>query len=426
MVSGSSEAAKRNVIGAERIDVLGNRGAVWAPVAEVVEAVETELDVLVATVEERVLARRRAPKGEPLAAALHDALRRGVSAAARDALARLRSEAELPQELLPDLIELARVCAGLRCELGGLTDAWLVAEEVFWDRFQVAAERALADTALCWDVMKAARMRLRGHPARLSRLFRRAYAREFARIVGLSEDARRGAVLRALDGESVDADELGYDLAGHHIAFVADAAPWVEAMARRTKRQLLRVQAPNGGIWGWLGGQTRMSEGELDAMVASPGSSDVRVALGEPAEGIAGFAVSHQQALEARAVADAAGQRAVRFADLRLLIAVLRDGELAKGFIERELGELDRPDERMRELRETLRAYLEHSQSVSAAAALRQRDRKTIERQLRSAERLMHHRVSDRSDEVLVALRVAEILRNGDADGLTASASPKT
>ena len=413
-MSGSSEPARRNVIGAERIDVRGNRGAVWAPVAEVVEAVETELDLLVAGVEDRVLARMRAANSEPSPASLHEALRRGVSAAARDALARLRSEAELPQELLPDLIELARVCARSRCELGGLADAWLVGEEVFWDRFHVAAERTLADTALCWDVIKVARMRLKGHPARLSRLFRRAYARESARIAGLNEDPRPGAVLRALDGEWVDAGELGYDLAGHHIALVADASPVVDAMARRTKRQLLRVQAPDGRIWGWLGGRTRISEGELDAMVASPGSSDVRVALGEPAEGIEGFAASHQQALEASAVADAASQRAVRFADLRLVIAVLRDGELAKGFIERELGELDRPDERMRELRETLRAYLEHSQSVSAAAARRGRDRKTIERQLRAAERLMHHRASDRSEEVLVALRVAEILRNGD------------
>jgi hypothetical protein len=65
----------------------------------------------------------------------------------------------------------------------------------------------------------------------------------------------------------------------------------------------------------------------------------------------------------------------------------------------------------MDELRATLRAYLENSQSISAAAALRQRDRKTVVRQLRSAERLIHHRVSEGSDELLMALRIAEILR---------------
>lgn len=188
----------------------------------------------------------------------------------------------------------------------------------------------------------------------------------------------------------------------------------LDVAARHTKRQLLWVRAPDGGIWGWLGGAIPIPESKLDALIASLDSSGATVAFGEPAEGLAGFAASHHQAVEASAVAVGSNQRVVRFADLRLLIAVLRDADLANGFIERELGDLARPGERMRELRETLSAYLEHSQSVSATAALRRRDRKTIERQLRSAEQLIHHRVSDRSDEVLIALRVADILRNGE------------
>jgi hypothetical protein len=396
-----------------RISMVDNRGDVWALVAEVVEAVEAELDVLVTSVEDRVMARMQATNGGP-PTGLHEALRRGVSAAVRDALARLRSDAQLPQELPPDLVELARLCAASHCELAGLADPWLVGQEVFWDGFEVVTERTLGDTALCWDVIKAARARLRDHPARLSELFRRECERDFARVNGTDDDSRLRAVLRALEGQWVDARELGYDLASHHIAVVADASPLLDEVARRTKRQLLRVQAPDGEIWGWLGGPTTMSEADLDALIASPASSDAMVAFGEPAEGIAGFAVSHHQALEAKSVAVASDQPAVRFADYRVLIAVLRDGDLAKGFIERELGELDSSSERMRELRDTLRAYLEHSQSVSATAALRQRDRKTIERQLRSAEQLIHHRVSDRSDEVLIALRVAEILRSGD------------
>jgi hypothetical protein len=155
------------------IDMPDDRGAVWASVAEVAEVadgVEAELDVLVASIEDRLVARMRATNGVR-SPAFHEALRRGVSAGVRDALARLRSQAELPQELLPDLIELARLCADSGCELAGLPDAWLEGEEVFWDRFQVVAERTLADTALCWDVIKAARERLRGHPARVSSLF---------------------------------------------------------------------------------------------------------------------------------------------------------------------------------------------------------------------------------------------------------------
>jgi hypothetical protein len=241
-------------------------------------------------------------------------------------------------------------------------------------------------------------------------LFRSAGEAELAR--GIQDDPRLQAVLRALDGYWVNVSELGYDLAGHHVAVVADSPPALEALARRTERQRLLVAAPGGGTWGWLGGRSRMSDSELDDVVAWQRSrEDGLVAFGEPAAGIAGFAASHRQALEARSIAAATGQQAVRFADLRLLAAVLRDGELAKGFVERELGELDQPGERMDELRATLRAYLENSQSISAAAALRQRDRKTVVRQLRSAERLVHHRVSEGSDELLMALRIAEILR---------------
>jgi hypothetical protein len=145
-------------------------GAVWAKVAEVACEVEAELDVLVAGVEDRVAARIQATHGA-LSAPLREALRRALSATMRDVLARLRSQAELPQELPPDLIELARLWA---TEVPDFSDAWLVGGEVFWDRFQVVAERTLRDTALCWDVVKAARIRLRGHAARLSELFRRA------------------------------------------------------------------------------------------------------------------------------------------------------------------------------------------------------------------------------------------------------------
>jgi hypothetical protein len=386
-------------------------GAVWDRVAEVVDNVEAEIDALVSGVEDRVAARIQATHGA-LSATVQEALRRGLSATVRDALARLRSRAGPPQELPPDLMELARLCAGSRCELTDLSDAWLVAQEVFWDHFVGVAERTLNNAAVCWDVVKAARVRLRGHAARVSELFRRACEAEVARTAGLAEDRRLEAVSRALEGQWLDPGELDYDLSYYHVAVVADTAPPVVELARRAQAELLLVEAVDGTTWGWLGGPTRISDIDLDALIGSLDVCEGQVALGEPAAGIAGFAASHEQALEARTVAAATNRHAVRFADLRLLIALLRDGDLAKEFIERELGELDAPSERMGELRETLRAYLEHAQSVSATAAVRRRDRKTIERQLRSAERLIHRRVSDRCDDLLIALRIADILRH--------------
>lgn len=381
-------------------------------VAAVVDEIEAELDAFVTRVSDRVAARVQVTQGR-MPAAHQAALRRGVLAAVRDSLARLRSQAELPQELPPDLIELARMTAG-RYQLARMTDVWLVGQEVFWEQFELVAERTLRDAALCWDVMKAARVGLRGHATHVSALFRDAHETQLAGAGTARDQSQLRAVSRALDGHWVEPSELGYDLANQHVAFVTDSPPSPDALAARTDLDMLFVEAPDGGTWGWFGGRTGVSGSDIEALVASEGSWDGHIAVGEPAAGIAGFAASHHQAVEARTIAVATDQRTVHFGDLRLLLAVLRDRDLAIAFIERELGELDRPGERMRELRATLRAYLEHGQSVSATAALRRRDRKTIERQLRSAEELIHHRVSDRSDELLIALRIAEILRHYD------------
>lgn len=241
-----------------------------------------------------------------------------------------------------------------------------------------------------------------------------ARERELAYVAGTTDDSNLAAVSRALAGDWVNTGELGYDLAHDHIAVVADASPPLDALARQTQREILKVQVLGNEVWGWLGGKTRLTESELDGLVAWQRSRAGQVAFGEPASGIAGFATSHHQARDARAIALATDQGTVRFADLCVLIAVLRDGHLAKVFIERELGELDRPGGRMRELRATLRAYLEQGQCVSAAAALRGKDRKTIQRQLRTAEDLLDRCVRDRCDELLIALRTADILRGGE------------
>src|SRR5215469_2111415 len=146
--------------------------AVWEMVGEVLDEVEAELDLFVAGIADGVSARIEDAGGE-LSTVLGQALRRGIRAAVRDALARLRSRAELPSELPPGLIELVRLQAGAGCDPRQLTDAWLVGQEVFWNRFALITEQTLADPAQCWEATKAARRQLSGHAASLSRLFRR-------------------------------------------------------------------------------------------------------------------------------------------------------------------------------------------------------------------------------------------------------------
>lgn len=342
---------------------------------------------------------------------MEDLVRRGVLIGVRAALAQLRGDRDRPRDLPVDLMRLASLLRDERSELTELADAWLAGQAVFWDCFDMVAERTLEDAVLRWEVVRAARSKLSGYAGRLYQLFRIAIDAESPSVDPIKDGSNLKAVTRALRGLPVAPGELGYNLETSHLAVVADTSASLQALADRTGRQLLRVQAPGGGLWGWLGGRPRLSDADLDGLVAWQHTREGRVAFGEPADGAAGFSLSHEQALEAANIAVATDEPAVRFADVRLLIALMRDTQLARGFVERELGELADSSERMSELRATLRVYLEQGQSVSTTAALRHRNRKTILRQLHSAERLIRHYVCERSDEVLIALRAAEILR---------------
>jgi hypothetical protein len=183
-----------------------DREATWASVADlevsvaaVVDAMEADLETLVADIEHRIMPRAQLTKGGS-SPPFQDAVRRGVSAGVSDALARLRSQSELPlpEELPPDLIALARFYADsaeLRSELDSLAAASLAGQEAYWDHFQIVSERALADPALCWEVLKTVQVRLRGHPARLIELFQRACTHELVRGTDI-EDSWLWAVLR--------------------------------------------------------------------------------------------------------------------------------------------------------------------------------------------------------------------------------------
>lgn len=389
--------------------IIETRSAVPLVLAEVAERLNADAGVLIARVEDAVTARVQARMD--LSEAVQDAVRRGVVAGVRDSLARLYSNDELQDELPPDLTQLARQYHDQDWELVDLADAWLVGQEAFWDCFGAMTERLVDDTALCWNVVKAAREQLSGHSARMFELFCSISEEPSEGTSASNDSSALDAVSRALRGIWVCADELGYDLSNSHLGVIADTASVLNGLAQHTGRQVLLVPTPADGVWGWLGGRPQLSDAEVDKLVAWQSASGGGVAFGEPADGIAGFAASHHQAIEARNIASATGERVARFADVRLLVAVLRDSHLAQGFVERELGELAVPSMRGTELRETLRVYLEHGQNVSTTAALRRRDRKTIQRQLHIIEQITHHSTHDRSDALLVALRASDILR---------------
>ena len=339
---------------------------------------------------------------------LADALRRGAVASARDALARLRTRAPLPEELPADMARVAHLSALVDQGLVSAAAARLAWDEVFWECFADAAESVAEDPQLRWEAFRASHDRLRGYGQRLGELFRRTHDRE---AVTQDADGRSQVTLvaRALNGQPVDPHALRYDVDGKHVAVVCDcvSADTLVSVARSTDTKVLRVAGPDGEVWAWLGGEIPVSR--LDALAGSHREPGICLALGEPATGLAGFRASHNQALEAWSVARALGDPVVRYADIALLLAILHDRDLSAILIRRELGPLADASPRARDLRAVARAYLEHGQNTVATASHLGCNRRTVERKVEEVELLVGHLLRQRTAEFLVALRLADL-----------------
>ena len=74
-----------------------------------------------------------------------------------------------------------------------------------------------------------------------------------------SAERRAERVRRLLRGELREAGDLGYELDAHHLALVGNGAGAREAireLSRPLDRRLLLVEAGEGVVWSWLGGQS--------------------------------------------------------------------------------------------------------------------------------------------------------------------------
>jgi PucR C-terminal helix-turn-helix domain len=209
----------------------------------------------------------------------------------------------------------------------------------------------------------------------------------------------------------VDANEAGYDVGRRHVALVsnAGAADLSGMLASGGPWQVLQTPGPEEVTWAWIGFDDALSEEDVDSLGRWHRERGASVAIGESGEGLDGFQASHDQAVEAWSVATVTGRHLVLYRDVVLMIALLRDRDLARMFLDRELGELAAAGQREAELRHVARTYLESGQSTVATASKLGCNRRTVERKLKQAERLMGHLLWQRSAEVLLALMLANL-----------------
>lgn len=149
--------------------------------------------------------------------------------------------------------------------------------------------------------------------------------------------------------------------------------------------------------------------------VANPQSM---LTVGEPAQGLAGWRLTHQQAKATLPIAINGPQKVVRYGDAPLLTAVLQDDLLRTSLQELYLAPLRKERGGGRALRATLRAYFSADCNVSSTAAALNISRQTVASRLKKIENRIGKPVAACVAELETALQLDEL------DKHAASATP--
>ena len=242
----------------------------------------------------------------------------------------------------------------------------------------------------------------------------REYLREIERIAGPLDPGRVTLVQRLLAGLPVDAAaaaDLDYELeTSWHLGMVAVGAS-TDAVLRNLKirsgRRLLSVRRGDLTL-AWLGGRP-IAPADIDSFIGGETAVGVRVAVGEPAQGIGGWRVTHQQAQAAFVVALHNSQVLTHYADCSLMAAALQNNMLLSLLAARYLNPLaGRPGMGAR-LRKTLIAYIEAECNATSAASALRVGRHTVETRIRMSEQLLGRPLRTCLAELYLALRLDEL-----------------
>jgi DNA-binding PucR family transcriptional regulator len=234
------------------------------------------------------------------------------------------------------------------------------------------------------------------------------YAREAGRRPASTKQRLAERVERLLAGGLLDAAEFSYDFDAYHLGVVAAGPGAREALGDLVKgldlRQLLVEREDT--VWLWLGSRERFDAAELTHRIPEGWPSQVSLAIGESANGLAGWRQTHRQARAALAIARAGPCHWARYADVALLASLLQDELLAVSLRQLYLTPLSTDRDGGDVSRETLRAYFSAEQNVTSAAAALGVNRNTVASRLRAIEAKIGRPLGMCGAELIVALRL--------------------
>lgn len=239
------------------------------------------------------------------------------------------------------------------------------------------------------------------------------YSREAHSRADSGEHRRLELVERLLDGELLDASELHYDFDCWHLGFIATgvgAEEAVRAFAAGLDRALLLIRRDAETIWVWLGGRRPFDMPDCQqVLAATEWPETVSGALGEPAEGLAGWRLTHRQAAATLQVALRGNKRFARYAEMPLLASTLQDDLLASSLDQLYLAPLRAERDGGVAAKTTLRAYFKAAGNVSSAAAGLGLSRHTVRSRVAAIEERIGRPIDDVTAEIETALRLDEL-----------------
>lgn len=249
------------------------------------------------------------------------------------------------------------------------------------------------------------------------------------------------AVLKTLRGEPISAvgfeAKTKYSLEQHHVSLIAwlefdtadtDAQRQIDHLLRRiaailgsTKPPLITA-ADRMTAWAWVATPTLDLTAESLARVAklaeSEEASNIRVAIGVPAHGVAGFRRSHEQATKARLVALGAQRfresQLVAFSDpdVGFLSLLMHDTKSALTWTQEILGPIAASGEQHAALRETLATFYATGENSSKTAEILELHRNTVRQRVARFEQ-ERGGAPVNGMEISLALKLFDLLGDG-------------
>ena len=238
------------------------------------------------------------------------------------------------------------------------------------------------------------------------------YEREAKAKPGSAEQRLSKLVEQLLEGRRLDTSGLPYEFEAIHVGLVArgpDAEAAVRELARPFDRRLLLVARGEETVWAWLGGKRALDPEELKCTLSSNSPPDLRLTVGEPAEGLGGWRFSHRQAKAAMPIALRSPGPVVRYADVALLASVLQDELLATSLRQIYLKPLEAERDGGEVARETLRAYFACGRNVTSASAVLGVSRRTVTSRMRAIEERLECSFEGATAEIEAALLLHDL-----------------